>query len=506
MNSGFVLVQKTAVALISIAGFVLVWYATSIHGLGLTPDSAHYLATARNVAHGYDLVSFDHSYYCSWPPLYPMIIACLLWIPVDIFIVLCWVHALCFGLLIWCSTNILNRYLCHTWLTIPFAFTLFLSLPLFSTCVYLFSEPVFILLLLVFIWMIPPLEKQPPLALSVNMGLMCSLLCLQRYMGIIVVFAAVPFLYLFLKSQQKQKKWRFILLFLLISCCPLTLFLIRNFILTNSLTGFRGESSYTLYYTVNLTLDIISSWFLFDVMPSWIRKILLVIMGCYISFSLWRYSKKQNKHFSPFQLGVMYWFLFVYILWISLLPIWIRIDGISNRFLSPLYPIIITLLFISIDKTLVWIKSIWMKRIAYSVIGFLFCFWCSFAGFKNIDYISHSYLYGSGGFNTETLRTSALIQQVKEMGNAKLFSNKPEVIYLFTEKPVSVGYYKLESKTEFIDRLVKEKPNHLIWFHAYDNSNIYSIEELRQFEMISNIIEYEDGCIAEMHIPFQSEH
>src|SRR5947209_4678030 len=55
-------------------GILLVCWATSRYGIGVSPDSAHYIGAARSLAAGHGL-SFNGDAFTHWPPVYPLALA-----------------------------------------------------------------------------------------------------------------------------------------------------------------------------------------------------------------------------------------------------------------------------------------------------------------------------------------------------------------------------------------------------------------------------------------------
>src|SRR5690242_18826237 len=82
------------------AGILLILTATSRFGAGLTPDSAAYISTARNLCAGRGYVQYDGNPFVAWPPLFPTLLAFLELCRVDPLSGGRIVNALAFGLIL----------------------------------------------------------------------------------------------------------------------------------------------------------------------------------------------------------------------------------------------------------------------------------------------------------------------------------------------------------------------------------------------------------------------
>jgi hypothetical protein len=70
--------------------------------VGLNPDSAHYLGTAKSLLAGKGYVTFDGTLYALYPPLFSTLLAFFgLW--TDLFTAARLINALCFGALVFMS-------------------------------------------------------------------------------------------------------------------------------------------------------------------------------------------------------------------------------------------------------------------------------------------------------------------------------------------------------------------------------------------------------------------
>ena len=70
-------VHHAALAVLALAGALAILVPTLRHGSGLTPDSASYIAAARNLVRGHGATLYDGRPMTLWPPLFPAVMAAM---------------------------------------------------------------------------------------------------------------------------------------------------------------------------------------------------------------------------------------------------------------------------------------------------------------------------------------------------------------------------------------------------------------------------------------------
>jgi hypothetical protein len=63
-------------AVLALTAILVVTWCTSLYGIGISPDSAHYIGAARSLAAGQGL-RFNGEPFSHWPPLYPLLLGVL---------------------------------------------------------------------------------------------------------------------------------------------------------------------------------------------------------------------------------------------------------------------------------------------------------------------------------------------------------------------------------------------------------------------------------------------
>ena len=181
-----------AVMLATVAA-ALVLAATARYGLGLTADSAKYLSAARNFAASGSLTLYDGSPLLTQPPLYPILLGFLQWVTgIDAFAVARLLNAILLtGIVLLSASLLLPSLRSNPTLKVLGALALALALPLFYTSLMLWSEALFVLLIVAFLKsLMVYLEggRWPWLALTT---VAVALACLTRYIGVALLATGV---------------------------------------------------------------------------------------------------------------------------------------------------------------------------------------------------------------------------------------------------------------------------------------------------------------------------
>jgi hypothetical protein len=169
-----------------IAAIVSVLVATR-HGPDLGPDSVTYISAARNLVHGRGFTDFTDEPLTVFAPGYPAILSIGHFVGAGAASVGRFANALVVGAIALVSFFLLRRHVASPWVTVGAAALAALSGELLRIAAYVATDPLFVLLTLVFIILMEDIRTKPELRglLIVLAGLVASVAFLVRY-------AAVP--------------------------------------------------------------------------------------------------------------------------------------------------------------------------------------------------------------------------------------------------------------------------------------------------------------------------
>ena len=507
-------------AVLSIFFMLLLLLRGVTYGAGVTPDSVAYISTARNLLAGNGFTLWNGQIYLDYPPLFPILLAFIGIFGPDPADTAGYVNAFLFGLTIFLSSRWLQQYILpphdptwraiRTWLLIWTVVALGLSLPLTIVASRVLSEPLFILLTTSSLFTFDKFlhtGKRSSLTLS---AIFAALACLTRYIGIAIP-ATMLLLLLCKRDATPLTKAKNAALYAFISGIPISVWLLRNFLVTGTFTGHhRYPPAYSLPLNLHATFVTLADWvlprpwlmamakqlaWLFSVEVT--RKSLVVLMIptlLVLGMGAWYcLSPVQRHHVRP--ICILATFTSVYVV---VLAIGLSVQGVepaNNKYLAPVY---IPLLFVAVlvldeffrydmkRQILGTITFTWPQNIRSGVAGTLtvvLMLWLSFwlwdqkdINVWNIrDMIMEGY-----GYTSRKWADSEIIQYINEnpCSRCTVRSNDTTALYFLSEQSIRSHNLPREltvtnGPTQF--RLIQEEgvEVYIVWFHENRNSHRY---------------------------------
>jgi hypothetical protein len=139
----------------AVLGFIAIYYVyTSYSGIGISPDSIMYASTARNIYEHGSLLTFNGGPLVFFPVFYPFFLSVILFITrVDTVTAAPVINGLLFAAVIFFSGYIISKFKSHSyiykWLIL---IAIVISPALLEIYTYLWSETLFTLEVMVFVW------------------------------------------------------------------------------------------------------------------------------------------------------------------------------------------------------------------------------------------------------------------------------------------------------------------------------------------------------------------
>ena len=251
-------------AALAILGAVLVLLHEVTYGVALSWDSVTYIATARNLLAGSGFtLPYDGTNYVDWAPLFPMLLALASLFVFDPHDVAGLVNAAAFGLTIfvvglWLRSRIEPRFL-----VVSGCLAVMLSPPLVKNATFAMTETVFILFATLALVETEKCLNTGRRSFLVSSAIFTALACLTRYIGVSIVIT-VLLLLVFRRNKTFLEKAQYIAAYSLISVMPIGIWMLRNVLLSGTLTGHsRSSPAFTLTTfrrTWRQTLDALAGW------------------------------------------------------------------------------------------------------------------------------------------------------------------------------------------------------------------------------------------------------
>jgi hypothetical protein len=501
-------VYYLAVAIFTLCAAALVFYATRFNGAGVSTDSVKYIAAARNWVAGNGLYIYDGTPLVLWPPFYPIVLGILsILTGYDPIKLVYLVNPIVFALTVASGGLYFRRKLPgQPLIALMGTVSVLFSIPLFSVSTWAWSESSFnLLLLLSFILMDFYLDgrgKTPMLGLVVVAGMAA----VDRYLGLTVIIWG-SLLIFFWTGKIKQRILHG-LSFGFGSFLPAGLWMMRNYMLTATLMGHRGVSTFTVKQLIPLFWKITSGWFF---LPGGIWRIVgltgvvLVLAGLIL---LIQKSGRETagKFINSLIPSILYLIVFIGFILASTL---LSQPDINSRILSPLFvPVIIciTLAFAEVTQLLERHVSPGVISIALSAI---FISWVILVPSPRIRGEMRDMIVNGGGLNTRASRENDVGAYLKDNQldkKCKVYTNFVEAAYFLggVESSSSLSRKRLSvlEAQAIIDGEPASWPPEskacLAWFNDRVNENYIKADELQKVANVRTLAELKYGVVYEL--------
>lgn len=342
---------QVTLVILSLIGIVLVLISTSRYGVGLSPDSVRYISAARSLLLGNGYLSYDGSPLVVHPPFFSTVLAIFGLIGIEPLDGARFVNAFVFGLIVFTSGQLFRMAIKSKALIILGTVSILLSYPLLRISTYAWSEPLFVLLAILFIIYLQRFLNIRAFVTLFSLSILAALSCLQRYMGVTIILTGFA-LIIFLPKAHLKERLKYAIVFGVMSITPFVIWILRNYMLTSMFTGVRLPSQRTLLYNTFSTLRCLTTWFVPHEVPFWIR---LIGIGFVVSIlmavaRLLHYRLNRRSTVAAMQLWSGGVFVLIYTLSLIASETSVAIDPISNRLLSPIYVFVMFFVFICMDR------------------------------------------------------------------------------------------------------------------------------------------------------------
>lgn len=342
-----------ALLLVSLAAMTLPLLATARGEINLTPDGVSYIAAARSFASSGAFQDFSGRPFTFWTPLYPVALAGLGAISPNLLDGIRWLNALTTAAAVFAAGLLLWRCLNDVWLTLLGVALAVFSRPSVTNAVHAISEPLFVLLTLVFLLTLIRAAQRQTWGVVIRLAFIAALACLQRYMGVtLIATGALTILLLFHRVELRQRVI-YALAFSAAAGAPLALWFARNLTLTGVLVRDTAGEGDPLLENFALTHNTLAGWLLPDALANAIPPVLGVLLLLALAAGLivagWRSPRSDSivrsvalERFRPHAVMIVALFFIVYVVALMALTLRPGYGPIGSRLLSPVYlPLVI---------------------------------------------------------------------------------------------------------------------------------------------------------------------
>jgi hypothetical protein len=490
------------VAAAAVAGVLL---STRRYGIGLTRDSAVYVAGARSLADGGGYTHLDGGAISSWPPGYSFVLSLGERIGIDALdgaVVLSTVSLVATILLSWV---LLRRHVRAPAIRTAVIVAVGCSAVLLEIYSKALSEHLFLPVLLGFILVCEDLLDRPGdlwlFAAAVVLTWACFFL---RYAGIVAIpIGAVVLVLAYGRSRLRPALLRAGAFVVVASSLPVV-WMIRNVRAGGDPLGPRAEASATLAGNVRRVANEASQWIATQLAPPPLRAlaaavVLIALAAVCVALLRRRFELPDDwRAVVPLALVVA-----VYVGYLVASASVVAFAAINTRFLLPVFIPALVLAAWAFERVERQLRSQMLRQVlvvmgvAWVTLNLLW-----FAG-RAARYADN----GAGGYATARWHESELMEDVERLDvTIPTYSNDARAVGVFTNKPVSVSvaktYFASDSETgdlpQFVRRVACSGRVQLIWFTPSGDDYLYSLAELREHVRLTPIVERDDGVIYDV--------
>jgi 4-amino-4-deoxy-L-arabinose transferase-like glycosyltransferase len=499
-------------AVLGIAGTLLTFFATSRYGAGISADAIAYVTCAKNLAAGagytYHSNGQDNVIYVLWPPLFPTFLAGLIKVGLQPLQGARLLNAFAFGLTVFMSAQLFRIFIKSKTLVILATLLVLFSLPIFSYSTMALSEPLFTLLGIVFAIFLLKFLKERRLRFLFLAGLFAALSFLQRYMGVaFILTGGIVIISPLLKSPLWQK-FKYAIVFGVVAVTPGAIWVVRNLILTSTIVGERvlshaNAQAHILYENIQYTVRIVGDWFLPGGGQSRYANVELFFGGLAVFLLLIATAasicqrRKTGLDTSFTQAWPVVVLVLVYALYLIASETAVPSESILNpRFLLPIQPFAILLVFIGIENILSFLKERLKDKefLRYAAIGL--CALLILSDFMSVYANAVDWHRSGEGWNSVVVRESPLMEWLKTNRlNGEVYSNEPEHIYFVTG--IEAKYIP---SLDSITRSLASSPSpgntiHLVLFSQMQDESSYDFPKLSSALNLEEVTKVSDGAV-----------
>ena len=480
----------------AIAGFLIIHAFTRHSGIGISPDSVVYMSTAANI-HDHGVINdFSGSPMMDFPAFYPIFLSTLLFLTGhDAMGLGPTLNSLLFALLIfvcgWLMERFSFRSKWYKWTLLSF---IVLSPCLLEVYSMIWSETLFLLLLVVFILYTRRYFLSHRARTLIEIGIIAGLASVTRYAGITLIGTG-GLLILCDSSLKKNKKLLHFVLFGCVACAFPAVNLIRNRLVTGTLTGFREPAIRSFGRNLHDFGSVFCDWMPFFNNHYALASLLGAFWIIFFTGAFLTRLVRRERFFSYENIATAYFI--VYTVFILLTATISRFQQLDSRLLSPLF------------IPWIWGATCWIPtRIAawapyrrrWAIIASIVAALCFQAGQllafnDNWEGIKYA---GIPGYTEDQWTHSQTIDFVRRhrrmlQSGGTLYSNAYEGVWFLTGLQADMIPHK--DLHQDIREFLAEDKFYVIWFNDGLNPDLLSMDFIGHYKKLTDKYTFDDGAV-----------
>lgn len=477
----------------SALAFCWIAFYTNHSGIGISPDSVAYLSTANHIANEFLWVDYNNQPLVNFPLGYPVFLALIKLISsTSILLAVPFVNSILFAAVLFLTSQLLQEISLKKWLLQLLALLLLVcSAPLIEVYTMLWSETLFILLVLLFLVYAKKYLQYPNYKWLITLALITTIAISVRYVGITLIITGVC-LIIFNGSVNLKNRFFHTALFIIIGITIPFINLLRNSIKAGSYAGVRQAANRSVGDNINNFAEVMQNWF---PIPNNITVSLIIILFLLISLIIAVVYRLLQQQFYPSYITVLTVFIIIYAGFMLFIASVSRFEPLSNRLLSPIYiPTVVLLFYASawlIGKTKNYLKvfAVTIFLLYYGLAQY-HQYQLNAVNWEGISYA------GIPGYTEDQWTSSPILRYMQQHHTnyaATIYSNANDAVYFLA----NLKAYPLPHKDlpEEINSFMQQKKIYLVWFQYGQNPDLIDYTYISKHKKLAATWQFKDGSI-----------
>ena len=480
------------------AGFTIIFLFTRHGGIGLCPDGVVYTTAAKNMLQSCKLVDFKNYPLVEFPAFYPLFLTGIMLVtgeePLMFGAIL---NALLFAAIIYLSGYIMEQFSYRSkWYKAAILSCIVLSPGLLEVYSMLWSETIFILLLLLFMIAVQHYFKTYSLKTLIIAACIVSVASITRYAGVTIIGTGCILL-LWDRKLPLRQKFKNLFLFGTVSSLLLIINLIRNYFVGGTPTGNREQSFTSLTGNMHNMGAVFYDWLpFFNGHYNGTAWTTFFIICFLIAICVGQFL--NNRRFITYE-NIAAVFALLYLLFMIIIASVSRFEPLDSRFLTPVF------------IPLVWSCSSWIvalsKRAAplekkWIVVLGTIIFLCFQYGQLAADYETWDGVKDAGipGYTEDQWKYSPTVLFIQKnlvpfRSGYTIYSNAYDAVWFFTGRPGN--FLPNKENTRGVHDFLNNRHCYVVWFNDGENPDLIGIDFITKIKKMHLIKQFDDGAIYE---------
>ncbi len=505
--------------LLSAIGIIFVLITTSRYGAGVSSDAARNLSTADSLVQGKGFVDMLGTPLLLWPPLYPLLLAGLsLLTGIGTFTVAWYLNVALLAVNIWlCGWLLYRIFRGSTFYAVLGSLAIVLSRSLLRIHANVASEPLFETFVLLSLLAAAHFLESGAAGPLWMMFVTAGLATLQRYLGVVVIGVAIVVAF----RKLGLAGLRSAVFPAIASLLPISAWaLFHNYPISGTFFGPRDLGEMYPLENISLSLTKILWWFIprlgfldYLVLHPWIPLLVLAV----ILFAINR--RRDWLSWLAALLDPYLWpgvlFSVVYFLLLAFTVVTAdHLDLTSDRYYVVILPIVLAILFVTIDRLVLPHIHLSAPLRTYG-LGGLALIWFAYPAYSLQSYLRLALVQGEPTnyniANSVNFREMSVVKAGERIlagdPSALVYSNYINIVWFIYHHPVQVLPFEDATlpPAERLAQLAQNYPNwppesgYIVWFTPNQYHHIVAPDELATIVDLQLLFSDKTGQIYYVH-------